>query len=234
MKIWKMVGCLGLLAVIICSCVMLAKPTEISAKEEENASKNDAQSTVEEGSGSHISIEQTVTVEKTYSTGLGFRSNGDGTCAVSSTGSCKDSYLLIPPKSPSGDVVTEILSGALAGTAITAVEIPAGITKLSADAFTGCTRLVHVRIAAGNKSFSLQDGALYSADGQTLLYCPAARSAKELTLAPTLKRIAAGAFAQCPSLTTIYFAGSTADWRNIQIGDDNDALYEASFKFNAN
>ena len=40
MKIWKMVGALGLLVVIICSCVVLGAPTEVSAKEE----NTDAQS----------------------------------------------------------------------------------------------------------------------------------------------------------------------------------------------
>ena len=233
MKIWKMVGCLGLLVVIICSCVILANPTEVSAKEPTEEKTNIAQNTPTQEAESASTPEQSVTIEKSYSTGLTFRSNGNGSCAVSGLGSCKDSYLLIPPQSPSGDVVTEILAGALESTAITAIEIPAGVTTLSADAFAGCSRLAHVRIVAGNKSFLVEDGALYTADGKTLLYCPVARASRELTMHASLTRIAAGAFACCPTLTTVHFAGSTADWRNIQIGDDNDALYEAAFKFNS-
>ena len=232
MRIWKMVGSLGLLVVIICSCVILANPTEVSAKEEENA-----QSTVQESAGQETEdpsgTEQAVTVEKTYSAGLSFRSNGDGTCVLSGLGSCKDTYLLIPPKSPNGDTVVGILTGALRSDAISAVEIPATVTALDADSFADCTRLSHVRVAAGNKSFLIEDGALYTADGKTLLYCPVARGARELSLHRSLTHIAAGAFARCPGLTTVYFAGSTADWRNICIGDDNDALYEAAFKFNS-
>ena len=233
MKIWKMVGCLGLLVVIICSCVMLANPTEVSAQVPEENKQDATQSTpVQKQEQTQPSNEQAITVEKTYSTGLAFRSNGDGTCAVSGLGTCKDSYLLIPPKSPAGDVVYEILPGALASDSISAVEIPVGMSVLSADSFAGCALLSHVRIATGNPSFLLEDGVLYTADGQTLLYCPVARGASELTLHASLQHIAAGAFAKCSALSTVYFSGSTADWRNIRIGDDNDALYEAAFKFN--
>ena len=232
MKIWKMVGALGLLVVIICSCVVLATPTEVSAKEDNVQNVQDtvpqAPQTQEEKQE-----EQALTVEKSYSQGLSFRSNGDGTCTLSGLGGCKDTYLLIPPKSPGGDTVTGILPGALASDNITAIELPAGIKTLSADSFAGCTRLMHVRIAAGNQDFLIQDGVLYTADGRTLLYCPVARGSRELSLHPALAHIAAGAFASCPSLTTVYFTGSTADWRNIRIGDDNDALYEAAFKFNS-
>ena len=233
MKIWKMVGCLSLLVVIICSCIVLATPTEVSAKEESSEEQANTENTpTQEQAQEKNNAEQAVTVEKTYSEGLRFRSNGNGTCAVSGLGSCKDSYLLIPPKSPNGDTVTEILAGALASDTVSAVEIPATVTALSADTFAGCTALAHVRVSPNNQNFTVEDGALYSANGQTLLYCPVARGARELSLHKALTHIAAGALAKCPALTTVYFAGSTADWRNIRIGDDNDALYEAAFKFN--
>ena len=235
MKIWKMVGSLGLLVIIICSCVVLGTPTEVSAKEESASEQNvqNALSTTPTQSEQTSKEEQTVTLEKSYSEGLTFRSNGDGSCALSGLGSCKDTYLLIPPKSPNGDTVVGILTGALTSDSVSAIEIPAGVTSLNADSFAGCTRLMHVRVAAGNQSFLVQDGALYTADGKTLLYCPVARGSRELSLHPSLTHIAAGAFASCPSLTTVYYAGSTADWRGICIGDDNDALYEAAFKFNS-
>jgi hypothetical protein len=233
MRIWKMVGGLGLLVVIICSCVLLANPTEISATEEPDSTQS-AQNGTTQNEDKESGSEQAVTVEKSYSEGLSFRSNGDGTCVLSGLGSCKDSYLLIPPKSPNGDTVVGILAGALKSESVSAVEIPATVTALDADSFAGCTQLAHVRIASGNKDFLVQDGALYSADGKTLLYCPVARGARELSLHRSLTHVAAGAFARCPQLTTIYFAGSSADWRSIRIGDDNDALYEAAFKFNAN
>ena len=234
MKIWKMVGALGLLVVIICSCVVLATPTEVSAKEDSANTQSTQEATQQAAqTPTQKQEEQALTVEKSYSQGLSFRSNGDGTCALSGLGSCKDTYLLIPPKSPGGDTVTGVLTGALASDNVSAIELPAGISALSADSFAGCTRLMHVRIAAGNQSFLIQDGVLYTTDGRMLLYCPVARGSRELSLHPSLTHIAAGAFASCPSLTTVYFAGSAADWRSIRIGDDNDALYEAAFKFNS-
>ena len=35
MKIWKMVGCLGLLVVIVCGCVILGTPAEVFARADE-------------------------------------------------------------------------------------------------------------------------------------------------------------------------------------------------------
>lgn len=234
MKIWKMVGCLGLLAVIICGCIILGEPAQVSAQgsvPQENAESEQAQEQMPQETPAPD--ENSATVGKTYSTGLTFRSNGDGTCAVSGVGSCTAACILIPPKSPAGDTVTEILPGALAGSIVGAIELPATVTTLTAASFEGCTRLALVRVASGSTAFSEQDGVLYSADGSLLIYCPVGRSAREMTLHKSLRRIAAGAFAECPALTDIYFAGSTAEWHAMIVGDDNDALYKATLHFNA-
>ncbi len=235
MKIWKMVGCLGLLVVIVCGCVILGRPAEVFAEQppEENEQKEESKQPQEEQQQQAPPADNTVTVNKTYSSGLAFRSNGDGTCAVSGVGSCTAACILIPPKSPSGDTVTEILPYAFAGSVVGAIELPGTITALSAASFTGCTRLGYVRVASANAAFLEQDGVLYSADGKTLIYCPAGRSAKELTLHRDVRRIAAGAFADCPALTDVFFAGSTAEWHSMIVGDDNDALYKANLHFNA-
>ena len=236
MKIWKMVGCLGLLAVIICGCVILGEPAQVAAQggvQEESEQSEQPEQPPAQTPQEEAPTESSATVGKTYSTGLAFRSNGDGTCAVSGVGSCTAACILIPPKSPCGDTVTEILPGAFAGSIVGAIELPATITTLTAASFEGCTRLALVRVASGNPAFSEHDGVLYSADGKLLVYCPVGRSAREMTLHQNLRRIAAGAFAECPSLTAIYFAGSTAEWHAMIVGDDNDALYKATLYFNA-
>ncbi len=230
MKIWKMIGCLGLLCVIVCGCVILGKPAEVSAQEQPQENNEQPEQAPEE---EQPPAENSTTVSKTYSTGLAFRSNGDGTCAVSGVGSCTAACILIPPKSPSGDTVTEILPGAFAGSVVGAIELPATITTLSAASFSGCTRLALVRVAGTSSAFSEYDGVLYSADGTLLVYCPVGRSEREMTLHKNLRRIAAGAFADCPSLSTVYFAGSTAEWHSMIVGDENDALYKATLCFNA-
>ena len=239
MKIWKMIGCLGLLVVIVCGCVMLGKPAEVFAEEppEENKQNVENKQPQEEQQQQQQQQQQpadnTTTVNKTYSTGLDFRSNGDGTCALSGVGSCTAACILIPPKSPAGDTVTEILPYAFADSVVGAIELPATITVLSAASFARCTRLGYIRVASANVAFSEHDGVLYSADGKTLIYCPVGRSTKELTLHRDVRRIAAGAFADCPALESVYFAGSTAEWHAMIVGDDNDALYKATLSFNA-
>ena len=228
MKIWKMVGSLALLAVIICGCVILGNNAEVSAStppEQEEEQVQESEKSEEERT------EGSVTVSKTYSTGLDFRSNGDGTCAVSGVGSCTSACILIPPTSPAGDTVTAILPYAFAEGIVGAIELPSTVTTLTAESFAGCVRLSYVRVASGNTSFLEYDGVLYTADGTTLLYCPAARSATTLQLHPSLRRIAAGAFSACSELATVCFNGTTAEWHGVIVGDDNEALYAARMKF---
>ena len=236
MKIWKMVGCLGLLVVIICGCIVLGNPTRVAAKEETNEGQNENtppadQEEPEKEQTTQPQPDNTTTVNKTYSTGLDFRSNGDGTCAVSGMGTCTAACILIPPKSPSGDTVTEILPNALSGSVVGVLELPATVTTLSAASFAGCERLGYIRVASGSTAFTEHDGALYASDGKLLVYCPAGRNGKELSLHQNLRRIAAGALADCPTLSVVYFPGTTAQWHGVIVGDDNDALYGATLCF---
>ena len=238
MKIWKMLGSLVLLAVIICGCVILGQSME---RTEGTLLDPNAQNSITEApeyekdagkdEESDVISDSSVSVPKTYSKGLAFRSNGDGTCAVSGIGSCTSACILIPPESPTGDKVTEILPYAFADTIVGAIELPATLTTLTADAFARCERLALVRVEAENESFTEHDGLLYSADGKTLIYCPAARNAAQLQLHDNLRRIAAGAFESCEALGTVYFNGTSAEWHALIIGDGNDALYSAILKF---
>lgn len=232
MKIWKTVGSLALLALIICGCVILGQGAEVSAESE--LPQEDAQQQEQQpGEQPPPTEDASTTITKTYSMGLQFRSNGDGSCAVAGMGSCTAACVLIPPTSPTGDTVTAILPGAFTGSIVGAIELPATLTTLSAESFAGAQRLTYVRVASGNTAYMEYDGVLYSADGKTLLYCPAGRTAKELSLHPDIHRIAAGAFAACQSLTTVYFSGTTSEWHGLIVGDDNEPLYAANLKFNA-
>lgn len=238
MKAFKLFGCLVLLCVIICGCAALGK---VAVPESDGNTKT-VQGEVPDNSGggdNPLNLaageegkkeEGSVEVAPIYSEGLRFRSNGDGTCALSGIGECTASCLLIPPTSPAGDTVTEILPFALSGSLIGAVEIPTTVKTLSAASFAGCKRLSLLRVAAGNECFSESDGALYNAAGTVLLYCPPGH-AGELTLRPTLRQICAGAFADCAGLRTIAFPGSTSEWHGIVVGDENDPLYAAVLRF---
>lgn len=237
MKVWKMTGCLFLLCVIICGCVMLGKSTTVAAEDEtgeeeqQEESYDAAEEEESEPQDDPESVGGSATVTKTYSKGLYFRSNGDGTCALAGMGTCTAASVLIPPQSPSGDRVTEILPYAFAGSIVGAVEIPTTVTSVSAAAFADCRRLAYVRVASGNEALLEYDGALYSADGSVLIYCPSGRNASELKLHTALRRIAAGALASCDALDTVVFTGTTSAWHDIVVGDENDALYAARLSF---
>ncbi len=234
MKIVKTIGCLALLCVIICGCIAMAKRGDDATKTPDEPPAGEANATPQPdspGEGTEGEVTGSVTVAKKYSEGLKFRSNGDGTCALAGMGSCTASCVLIPPQSPAGDAVTEILPYALKDSIVGAIELPTTVVTLSAASFAGCNRLAYVRVSAGNPAFAEEDGVLYTADGTTLIYCPSGRSATGLTLSARLSRIAAGAFADCTTLKTVSFAGTTSEWHNVIVGDDNDPLYAATLRF---
>lgn len=240
MKMWKMLGCLVLLCVIICGCAALGTEAKANEPEEgteeeggapEGGENTNPDELVSEQPPKDETVSGSVTVTPTYSEGLRFRSNGDGTCALAGLGSCTSSCILIPPTSPAGDAVTEILPYAFSNGIVGAVEIPTTVKTLSAASFSGCERLAYVRVAIGNEWYSEYDGVLYSADGSTLIYCPSGRTAGELKLHPAIKRISAGAFAECTGLRTVVYQGTTAAWHGVIVGDENDALYAAGFRF---
>ena len=87
------------------------------------------------------------------SKGLKYTSNGDGTCYVSGFGSCKDTNLVIPSYSETGDRVTAIGNYAFGGDSqrfnVTSIVIPEGVTAIGNYAFNDCTALVSVVIPEG-------------------------------------------------------------------------------------
>ena len=86
-------------------------------------------------------------IEEENFEGLKFTSNGDGTCFVSKIGIYNESEIVIPSKSPSGDVVTGIGNMAFSGCkVISSVIIPEGVTWIGALAFDKCENLTHISI----------------------------------------------------------------------------------------
>lgn len=70
------------------------------------------------------------------------------------------------------------------------------------NAFVGCTSLSSVTVVTGNKNFKSVDGVLYSADGKTLVYCPASKSGA-FAIPVGTQTVAPGAFIGCNGLTEI-------------------------------
>ncbi len=165
---------------------------------------------------------------------LKYFSYGNGTCAVAGIGDIKDAYVLIPEKSPSGDIVTSIDSKAFYdNTSIIAVHVPSTVMSIGEKAFGGCSALVYISVDDANKSFTAVNGILYSKDKTKLILFPSANTSSELTISINVTEICDMAFFSTPNLKQIKYGGTVKDWANIKVGDQNYGLYSASMTFTA-
>lgn len=86
---------------------------------------------------------------------------------------------------------------------LTTVAIPASVTTFGKnDVFEGCRSLEEITVAAGNSTFTAQDGILYNADKTDVLICPPGKSG-DITLPETVTTIAGSAFKDCAKLTGV-------------------------------
>ena len=91
-----------------------------------------------------------------YSARLAYISNEDGTCAVTN-GSCTDSVVVIPKKSPAGDSVVTIQEYAFNSCDwITDVIIPDGVTNIRFSAFDMCDSLRNIVIPSSVTSIEYE------------------------------------------------------------------------------
>ncbi len=172
---------------------------------------------------------ETETEQKSH---LKYLSYGNGTCAVSGIGDYTDVYVIIPEKSPSGDIVTAIDDKAFfENTRIKGVQIPSTVMSIGNMAFGGCSSLVCITVNENNKAFTDINGVLYSKDKTKLILFPSANQASELTLSVNITEIADMAFYSTPSLKYIKYGGTLLDWSKIKVGDKNYGLYSASMTF---
>ncbi len=186
----------------------------------EDSSSSDTES-IEE------TTEETTTSEIVYS--LEFISNGNGTCSVSGIGSCIDSYIVIPLKSPQGEVVTSISEKAFYGNdTIRAIEIPSTIFYIGDMAFSNCSQLVYISVDKDNRYFTDICGILFTADMTCIIAYPPANGSTSISLPSSIAEIAPMAFYNCTYLRTIDYEGSAEQWSNISIGEKNYGLYSAS------
>lgn len=133
------------------------------------------------------------------STGLQYASAGDGTCAVSGIGTCTDTEIVIPEKSPAGDTVTAVGANAFYRCeALTAVTIPEGVVIIDNSAFEFCGALQTVTLPSTLKRIG----------SRAFWYCG---SLENVTLPDGLTTIFNDAFAVCTSMTEVSIpAGLTA------------------------
>ena len=122
----------------------------------------------------------TVCGEKKLSENLEFVSNGDGTCYVNSIGTCADTDIIIPTKSPVGDTVTSVAESAFYNcTALTSIEIPDSVQSIGKGALQGCDNLETLTIpfVGESRTASAYSGVLgYIFGYETKVYSPSLNS----------------------------------------------------------
>jgi len=160
-----------------------------------------------------------------YSKGLEFISRGNGACVLAGIGSCTDPLIVIPPKSPSGEVVTEIAVGAFANcTDVVEITIPDTVIAIGDGAFSGCSKLESIEVGDANPLFSSEDGVLFNKTKTTLVRYPEGRGERIYALPRSVTRIAEGAFTSCPTLSEISYSGTKAQWGSVYVAPDNPLL----------
>ena len=117
--------------------VKASEEMETNESEDAEAETTEAENTdVEE---SEITETETAGNETSGSEGFVFESNGDGTCTLTKVGVCKDADMVIPAKSPEGDMVTKIAEYAFRSAEPMSSLTFSGITQeLEAKAFQSC------------------------------------------------------------------------------------------------
>ena len=184
------------------------------------------------------------------SKGLLFESRSDGTCVVSGAGTCRDSIIVLPEKSPEGETVTgvgnyafrgctflrgieltdairSIGSYAFYGSGLEAVNLPAATITVGDYAFGGCLSLKSIYVSAENPNYIDQSGVMTDKAGQVILCYPAGRNENFYTLPANVREIRTMAFYKCDSIKLINYCGSASSFRRILIGAGNEVIESA-------
>ena len=101
---------------------------------------------------------------------------------------------------------------------LTSITIPDGVTSIGEGAFLNCQNLTNIAIPDSVQSV----GILAFTDCSSLEF---------ITIPNSVTSIGEGTFYNCTSLTDVYYGGSEADWANISIDSDNEALTSATIHF---
>ncbi len=207
--------------------------TEDTAKDTNNISVFKPVETSKEEETTKAPVETVKPIDFSGVNGLTYVSQGNGTCYISSIGTCKDIDLKIPAYSPYGDKVTRIGDGAFTNcTDILSITIPASVKTIGTGAFRGCGSLVSINVEEGNSVYCSVGGVLMSKDKSVLVCMPVNRPGSSYLLSSDTVAIAAYAFENSTNLKNILYSGSISDYQKIDILLGNNLLEKISITCN--
>ena len=131
------------------------------------------------------------------------------------------------------DGVTNIGAGAFAFTEIEDISIPSTVTDIGVVAFSNCENLQTITIPSSVKNI---DNAAFRQSGiksaalpnglKQIEYCAfvGCSNLESVTIPGTVTSIGWRAFDICDNLKNVYFGGSQAQWRSVNVEKYNDVL----------
>ncbi|MBQ7500119.1 MAG: leucine-rich repeat protein [Clostridia bacterium] len=90
------------------------------------------------------------------------------------------------------------------------VTIPKGVTRIDECVFEKCTSLAEIKVDPENRSFTVRDGALFTADMRTIIICPPRLPVTSFTVPYTVTSIGNNAFRDCTRLSSISIPSSVS------------------------
>lgn len=168
---------------------------------------------------------------------LEYLSNGDGSCTVSGPGNFEGGDLVIPKRSPDGDLVTAIGAYAFLSCDIdtlvisdsvevigryafedcmsmTEVTLPKNLRIIESFAFSTCSHITELDIP--EKTEQIGVAAFFCCIGLDEIYIP-----------ESVKYIGTSAFTNTRELSCIYYGGSKDAWKKIDLGEQ-DIYFESA------
>ncbi len=124
---------------------------------------------------------------------------------------------------------------------LTDIIIPEGVTSIGGRAFSGCSALTSAKIPPSVTTIG--EAAFVECSELTSLTIPKGvtnigyeffkncKNLKVITIPYTVIAIGDEAFQYCDSLTDVYFIGDGTQWETINIGENNESLFNASIHY---
>ena len=126
-------------------------------------------------------------------------------------------------------------------TSLTSITIPDSVTYIGSEAFAHCDSLTSITI--GDGVTSVGTWVFYGCTGLTSVTIPDSvtticnyafgycTSLKNVIIPNSVTSIGNHAFYECAGLTDVYYSGTRAQWKSINIGSNNEPLTKATIHY---